>query len=199
MQCRIVWVIGVGVLTLGVMTGCNVIAAKTVSSASAEIVDEQTGSTLSVVAKPLVFARERTDVAAHARDYATIVALELDQSGKYAYNLLLYRWSTVDRRMSPPPEDNVGKLQILAEGRTIELAPLERLPIGLAKRKELHTPERGDIVTHAYAIDIATLKFIANSGVLSVRMPQETFDSPFALWEDGRKELQQFLLRVGAP
>jgi len=199
MQCRIVWIIGLGVLALGPLTACNVIAAKAVSGASDEIIDEQSGSTLSVVTKPLVFARERTDVAAHARDYATLVALELDQSGKYAYNLLLYRWSTVDRRMSPPPEDNTGKLQILAEGRTIELTPLERVPIGLAKRKELHTPEHGDVVTHAYAIDVATLKFIANSRVLSVRMPQETFDSPFSLWQDGRKELQGFLLRVGAP
>src|SRR5580704_1191423 len=73
-----------------------------------EILDEQSGNTLLVVTTPLVFARERTDVAAHARDYATLVAAEIDQSGKYSEYLLLYRWSTVDRRMSPPPDPQAG-------------------------------------------------------------------------------------------
>ena len=74
-----------------------------VESNSTEIFDEETGSTLLVVSKPLVFARDRSDVAAHARDYATLVAVEDDRSGQYTQYLLLYRWSTVDRRMSPPP------------------------------------------------------------------------------------------------
>src|ERR1700721_2863548 len=91
-----------------------------------EILDEQSGSTLSVVASPLVFARERTDVAAHARDYATLVAVEVDNSGKYSEYLLLYRWSTVDRRMSPPPDQSAGELKIFADGRAIDLQPLER-------------------------------------------------------------------------
>src|ERR1700674_4900727 len=69
-------------------------------SDSNEIFDEETASTLLVVSKPLVFARERSDVAAHSLDYATIVAVEDDRSGEYAQYLLLYRWSTVDRRMS---------------------------------------------------------------------------------------------------
>ena len=77
-------------------------------AASREILDEQSGTTLTVVAAPLVFARERTDVAAHARDYATLVAVEIDNSGKYRTYLLLYRWSTVDRRMSAPPDPSAG-------------------------------------------------------------------------------------------
>src|ERR1700738_2377816 len=127
---------------------------------SHEILDEQTGNTLLVVAKPLVFARERTDVAAHERDYATLVAVEIDQSGKYSEYLLLYRWSTVDRRMSPPPDLEAGELKILADGRIFDLTPLERVPIGLSQRRELHVPEHGDIVTHAYPIDVSTLRFI---------------------------------------
>ena len=182
---------------LTALTACTGLRPPAVSHD--EIVDEQSGSTLSVVAKPLVFARERTDVAAHARDYATLVAMEVDQSGKYVYYLLLYRWSTVDRRMTPPPDQNAGKLQILAEGRTIELAPLERVPIGLARRKELHAPDHGDVITRAYSIDLTTLRFISTSREITVKMPQESLELPFGLWEDGRKELKQFLLRVGAP
>src|SRR3977135_3182754 len=71
---------------------------------SHEVFDEPTAKPPLGGPKPLVFARERTDVAAHARDYATMVAVEIDQSGKYSVYLLLYRWSTGDRRRSPPPD-----------------------------------------------------------------------------------------------
>jgi hypothetical protein len=168
-------------------------------AASREILDEQSGNTLSVVASPLVFARERTDVAAHARDYATLVAVEVDHSGKYSEYLLLYRWSTVDRRMSPPPDPSTGELRIYADGRTIDLQPLEEVPVGLSRRRELHVPEHGDAVTHAYAIDAPTLRFIAASRAITVRMPQEPLDVPFGLWEDGRAALGQFVRGAIAP
>jgi len=164
-----------------------------------EIFDEQTGNTLLVVPKPLVFARERTDVAAHARDYATLVAVEIDQSGNSNEYLLLYRWSTVDRRMSPPPDLEAGELKILADGRVIDLKPLEEVPIGLSRRRELHLPEHGDVVTHAYRIDVPTLRYIATSREITVRMPQESLDTPFVIWEDGRSALGQFLDRSGSP
>jgi hypothetical protein len=162
---------------------------------SHEFLDERTGNTLLVVPKPLVFARERTDVAAHARDYATMVAVEIDQSGKYSVYLLLYRWSTVDRRMSPPPDPQAGELKILADGRVIDLMPMEQLPVGLSRPRELHLPEHGDVVARAYAVDEPTLRYIAESRDLVVRMPQESLDIPFTLWEDGRKALAQFLQR----
>src|ERR1700731_1502523 len=166
-------------LMLAALTSCTTRPSK----ASAEIFDEQTGSTLLVVSKPLVFARERSDVAAHSRDYATLVAVEDDRSGEYAQYLLLYRWSTVDRRMSPPPGADEGELKILADGRTIDLHPLERPPTSLARREALHVPEHGDLVYRAYRVDSAMLHYIADSRELTVRMPQEALDTPFTVWE----------------
>jgi hypothetical protein len=171
----------------------------TANSNSTEIFDEETGSTLLVVSKPLVFARDRSDVSAHARDYATLVAVEDDRSGQYTQYLLLYRWSTVDRRMSPPPGADEGELKILADGRTIDLHPLERPPTSLARREALHVPEHGDLVYRAYRVDSAMLHYIADSRELTVRMPQESLDTPFTVWEDGRGALTQFLERAVAP
>ena len=167
--------------------------------ASQEIFDEQSASTLSVVAKPLVFARERSDVAAHSRDYATLVAVEDDRSGETTHFLLLYRWSTVDRRMSPPPAPDAGQLWIQADGRVLELKPLEKMPISLEQRRPLHVPDHGDVTPHAYRVDLATLSYIATSREIIVRLPQEQLDSPFTLFEDGRPSLAQFLQRVGGP
>ena len=168
-------------------------------TASGEMFDEETATTELVVARPIVFARERTDVAAHSRDYATLVAVEVDRSGDYGEYLLLYRWSTVDRRMSPPPALDAGELKILADGRIIALKPLERLPVNFSQRRALHVPEHTDVVPRAYAVDVATLQFIATSHDITVRMPQEAFDAPFTLWEDGRNALLQFLKRAATP
>ncbi len=162
-----------------------------------EIFDERTGNTLSVVRRPLVFARERTDVAAHARDYATVVAIEVDRSGTYDSYLLLYRWSTVDRRVSPPPDRNAGLLRILADGRVLELSPLPELPVALANRSALLVPDHADVIARAYTIDPGTLHFLASSAQLALRMPQEALDQPFALWEDGRAALLEFTARPG--
>jgi len=185
-------------LALTALASCTILPHRPTSN-STEIFDEESGSTLLVVSKPLVLARDRSDVAAHCRDYATMVAVEDDQSGKYTQYLLLYRWSTVDRRMSPPPGPDEGQLKIFADGRTIDLKPLERQPTSLAQRRALHVPEHGDIVYRAYRVDSAMLHYIADSRELTVRMPQEALDTPFTVWEDGRGALAQFLQRAVAP
>jgi hypothetical protein len=173
--------------------------ASTPAPPAQEIFDEQTASTLTVVSKPLVFARERSDVEAHARDYATLVAAEIDTSGQYSEFLLLYRWSTVDRRMSAPPRPSEGALRILADGRVIDLQPMERLPISLKQNHALHVPAHGDIVPRAYGVDAELLRFIATSRELTLRMPQEQLNLPFALFEDGRGALANFVRSVNAP
>ena len=43
------------------------------------------------------------------------------------------------------------------------------------------------------------LHYIADSRELTVRMPQESLDTPFTVWEDGRGALTQFLERAVAP
>jgi hypothetical protein len=161
-----------------------------------EIFDEQSAMTLEVVSLPFIFARERSDVAAHARDYATLVATEIDHSGEYSDFLLLYRWSTVDRRMSAPPPAGAGALRILADGRAIDLQPLQKVPIGLTQSHSLYVPPHGDVVPRAYAVDAALLRYIAACRSLTLRMPQEELNTPFTLWQDGREALAQFLKSI---
>ena len=162
-----------------------------------EILDPDTGNTFFVATRPLVFARNRADVAAYTRDYVTLVAVAVNESGKYSEYLLLYRWSTVDRRMLPPSDPNAGELRILADGRTLDLHPLEQVPVSVASRAELREPNHGDAITHAYKIDLPTLRFLAASQTLAVRMPQEPLDTPFALWRDGRPDLKSFVAAQG--
>lgn len=189
---------------LGALAGCSMLHHSSAPTAAKppgphEIFDEQTAGTLTVVSKPLVFARSRSDVAAHAKDYATLVAIEEDYSGNFKQFLLLYRWSTVDKRMSPPPAADQGALRLLADARVVNLTPLAQLPVSLTKQRELLVPAHGEVVAHAYAVDAALLRFIASSRTISLRMPEEPLDTPFALYEDGRPALMQFVLHVTGP
>jgi hypothetical protein len=184
-----------GIAMLAAMLGA-LAACTSVPQRTGEYLDERSGNTVAVVTQPLIFARQRTDVAAYARDYATLVAVEGDNAGKFSQYLLLYRWSTVDRRMSPPPPPDAGELQIQAEGRVIVLKPVEPFPFDLSHREQLHLPESADPVVHAYVMDLATLRFIAGSRVLSVVMPQETLGTPFVMWRDGRAALSRFVQRA---
>ena len=186
-------VIAVYLATIVLLAACG----KSHAVRPREILDETTGNTVSVVSMPLVFARQRTDVAAYARDYATLVAAEIDQSGAYNDYFLLYRWSTVDRRMSPPPPPDAGALRILAEGRVFNLTPLDSMPTGLDHRRELYVPPHGDIVAYAYAVTADMLRYIAGSRTLSVQMPQEQLNEPFTLWQDGRAALLEFAHAAG--
>jgi hypothetical protein len=165
--------------------------------ADREILDEQTGNTLSVVSKPLVFARERTDLAAYARDYATLVAIELDHSGTFENYLLLYCWSTVDRRMLPKATEG-SALRLVGDGRQLDLKPLPSLPIAVGKHRQLFWPKHGAPVVSAFAVDQATLRYIAAARSLILRMPDETLDTPFRIWDDGRAALLSFLHATSA-
>ena len=181
------------ILALGALASCTTQSlGRHPRAGSQEFFDEQTASTLSVVDEPLIFARERSDAAAFARDYATVVAIEVDLSGTDVDYLLLYRWSTVDPRMSPPPGPDEGDMHLLADGRVIDLKPLARLPVSLARRRALHVPNHGKVMAYAYRVDLQTLRFIAGSRELRLRMPQEPLDLPFTLWGDGRRALARF-------
>jgi len=184
---------------LPVLALCALVTACAADRALAphELFDERSGNTVSVVARPLVFARSRTDVAAYARDYATLVAVELDHSGSVEHYLLLHRWSTVDARMSRPPDPAAGQLEILSSGRIVKLTPLAEPPIGLEHRRDLHLPPHGEVVTHAYRVDGEVLRFIARHRDATLELPQESFGEPFTLWEDGRGAWLEFLRRVG--
>jgi hypothetical protein len=160
------------------------------------LLNEHTAETLTVVAEPLLFARVRTVTTDAGHDYATLVAVEKDAAGKYTDVLLLYRWSIPSYSASTPAADTAGQLFIQADEHTIELRPLDQIPIDLSRRKELFVPEHVDVATHAYAIDLDTLRLIASSHDLTVRLSQEPGEVPFWLWKDGRPALTLFLKQL---
>jgi hypothetical protein len=164
-----------------------------------EVLDESSGVTLFVVQRPMVFARPRSDVAANVRDYVTLVAAEEDRSGKYTAWLIAHRWSTVDPRMERRPVPGQLVLHLIADDRELTLKPAEPAPAMLARGDLLLAPPVSGAQSAAYAVDEATLRYIATSTRLLLRVDEDTALPVYAVWNDGREALQALLLEVGSP
>lgn len=176
-------------LLLLLFSGCA-----STSTAPHEFLDETTGATLVIVQAPIVFARARTDVAANARDYATLVTVLEDRSGKYQLWLIAHRWSTVDPRYGGRPGEQEPQLKLLADDRTLNLDPTRPAPALLARRAQLFTPSGAQ--SSAYAVDADLLRYIASARLLSLQFLDDPSAPTYTLWHDERPAMQALVNQV---
>ena len=177
---------------LAMLSGCVSVPEPVVVN----LLDEQTGVSIRRVAEPIVLARDRREVAAHARDYLTLVAVEVNRAGRRDLALLVYRWSTIDRRMDAALDAAARDIVLVADGRDVWLRPRPGpLPAELRPRAELLKPDVSDVVAIAYEIDVATLQMLVEGADLAAAFRGPTAARPFRLWRDGRAALADFLQR----
>jgi hypothetical protein len=156
-----------------------------------DILDDRTGTTVSVVGAPIDLEHEANGASAH--DYLTLVAIQKDDGGKYTALLLLYRWAVYYGGAPFAPGAGSGELLIAVDGHSIDLQPLPRLPVGLPGPKDLFVPDKTESAMRAYVTDLETLRLISTSHELTVRLPNESPIGSFTLWHDGRAALGQFV------
>lgn len=157
-----------------------------------EYLDEQTAATVTVVREPIVFARERRDVAARQRDYVTVAAASVNRAGKITYVLVTYFWSTVDTRIG-------GELEL---PETIVLAADDRrieFRRGSAKSTEqgialpIHAPPNHKTDPVVFSTDLATLRYLGAARHLELRAGSDDTAPVYDLWDDQRDELTSFV------
>jgi len=155
-----------------------------------EYLDSVTAAMVSSVTAPLIFARAHPDVAANARQYATVVGASINRSGHYEYVLLVYIWSTVDARLGAGAHPG-ETLVLLADDRAMRLQrdgrSLKEVGIARPLLAPLHT--RGS--PRIYRTDRATLQFISTAHHLRMQLEGDQDARPFDVWKDGRRELGQ--------
>jgi hypothetical protein len=155
--------------------------------------DENTGATVTFVGAPLVFARERTELAANARDYVTLVATLIDRNGKLQYVLVGYVWSTVDIRLDDERPDERSPITITADDRRFALTPTERsahdVGLDLTPRPPPGPHRRGQL----YLTDLPTLRFLATARDLRLQVGTSDTAASYHIWRDGRDALSLFV------
>jgi hypothetical protein len=161
-----------------------------------EYVDEVTAVTITAPVDALIFARERMDLAANARDYITLTALEVNRAGKRSYFWFAYVWSTVDRRHTKQvlaPEDH---LVLLADGRPIPLrAPANALrDLGVAQ-PPTRAPAR-TAVPMLFPAQPDEIAYVAYARELRIEVVRATDNEPFLVWKDARDSLRELTERL---
>ena len=166
-------------------------ACANLPSSPRDLLDEHSGITVSVVGAPIELEREPNGVAAH--DFLTLVAIQKDDAGKHTALILLYRWAVYYGGAPFANGAGSGELLIDVDGHSIDLQPLPQLPVGLPGPKDLFVPDMSQSAMRAYVTDLETMRSIATSRELIVRLPKESPIGSFTLWHDGRSALGQFV------
>lgn len=159
--------------------------------------DPRTGVSLTVVDQPLVLARERRDVAVQARDYLTLVAAEINESGRRRLVWAVHQWSTIDSRATESRPTPGAPLLLIADGRDMRLIPLSEGPFSAyTGNPALLPPDDADVTTTLYPADTGMLDFIAASHDVAATFPESRLNLPYVLWRDGRPAIRRLLQQL---
>jgi hypothetical protein len=155
--------------------------------------DRSTGTTLRITGAPWILALEQPHLAAHARDYVALHAVEISNGGQRRYFLAALYWSTV-----PARNRHAGSrpgLRLLLDDRDISLRPaaqsLREAGIG---RWPMRLPGR-DALVILYAADAQLLRQLGHAGRLLARPEPDSGAAPdawFETWRDGRGPFRSF-------
>lgn len=158
-----------------------------------EYLDETSAATVTVASRGLVFARERPDLAVHARDYLTVVPIDVNRAGTHVQYFYCYVWSTIDKRRLPAGDDTPTQFELVADGRRIPLAPVTSPPrsLGLA---ETPVPPPSDSAHLLIAVTTReTLAFLADAGVVRAVEFRDGVGERYEPWSDGRADMAGLL------
>jgi hypothetical protein len=159
-----------------------------------EYLDPETAATISIVGKPLVFAHERPERAAHMRDYVTLAAAAVNRSGKTDYVLVAYDWTTFDEHgRSGEIHSATTALVVAADDRriTLNLAGHSAHDVGIGT--PVHPPPVGSPTPDIYRTDLATMRFIAAARHLAVLKQSDAAATAYTIWDDQRAALGVFV------
>ena len=147
-----------------------------------QYLDEKSAATVTVAQGSLVFARERPELAVHARDYLTLVPIDVNRMGTHVLYFYGFVWSTIDKRGSTPSGEGIAQFEIVADGRRIPLVPVRATPreLGLAE-PPVRAPS-GSAQLLIARTDRQTLAFLAAAGVIRAAELHDGVSEPYELW-----------------
>ena len=158
-----------------------------------EYLDEQTAATITVVGEPLVFAYPHRELAANARDYATLAAAAVNQAGKISYVLIVYFWSTVDPRLRTDAPPVIEPLVLQGDDRRIQLHLREHSAHEAGIGARVHAPPGDPGPPNVYGTDLATIRYLGAARHLVLLTASDNIPLTYELWEDRRAALRAFV------
>lgn len=161
-----------------------------------QYMDESTSASVTVAGRPLVFARERPEFAVNARDYLTLVPLEVDRGGSRALYFYGYAWSTIDKRSAGEVQREPMHFELVADGRPVPISSPADDPRHLGIARPPLQPPSANAVLLLTATTNDVLELVRGAGEIHVVTDEEGNAGHYDLWDDGRLALSAFLQEV---
>jgi hypothetical protein len=179
------------------MLCCLAMAGRVVAAAPASLLDRGTGATIQFSGKPWMLALDQPHLAAHARDYIALYALEINTAGQRRYHLAAFFWSTVPGRASFA--GNAPEMTLRVADREIRLSPLGRSPRDMGiSRWPMTAPGHGAVLA-IYEVDEPLLRAMSTDVPLKAHPetdPTLPADIWFDVWRSGRRAFADFCARA---
>ncbi|MEO6186888.1 MAG: hypothetical protein ABIP38_00275 [Steroidobacteraceae bacterium] len=176
------------------------IAVPTQAAAPHSVLDRGTGATIQTSAKPWIFALDQPQLAANARDYIALYAVEINIGGNRRHYLAGFFWSTVPGRQQFAGASPAISLQVDDRTEQLSAGNLRPRDVGIS-RWPLPLPGRGAVLA-VYEVDQAMLRQLGLATNLRVR-PETDATLPadiwFTSWREARSTFQAFAEQVLQP
>jgi len=169
------------------LTAC----ATTAEPAPRQYLDEHTAATVTVAADGLVFARARPEYAVNARDYLTVVPLDVNRGGTHLQYLYCYVWSTIDKPRGTG--ETPSTFELVADGRQIPLTPVTTPVRSLGFGEVPIDPPAHNALPLISVTNREVLQFLVRAQALSVVATRDGIAERYDLWADGRAAIDEFL------
>jgi hypothetical protein len=151
-----------------------------------EYLDEQTAATITVVAEPWIFSRERPSERLDDRDYLNVYAIDVNRMGDHRQYLAVLQSSPLRDgagRDAPPPT-----LQWRASGEDLTFAPSAEDARALGVAQPVAQSYTYESRWWYYPVDRPTLARIASSRDAQAALIAGEVHAPYVLWRDGSAE-----------
>lgn len=170
------------------------------AAAPRSVLDRSTGATIHLAAKPWVFELDQPHLAANARDYIALYAMEINIGGRRRQHLAAFFWSTVPGRQHFAGLAPGLRLQV--DDRELQLDSQGQSPRDFGVGQwPLKAPQRGALLV-VYAVDEALLRQLGTAHRLRLRpdgdatLPEDVW---FSEWRSARSEFRAFAQQVLQP
>jgi hypothetical protein len=131
--------------------------------------DPQTGVTITRSTKPLILYRDRSAVAAHARDYVYVGPVETNNMGRRRYFLWLGVWSTSESSSRASELDEFESIVIYADGEPLGLNVAGWNPAAIGVSGTVYVKPVASATDAFYAVTIDQIRVIAEATDVELR------------------------------
>lgn len=157
-----------------------------------EYLDQQTGVTIRTTAEPFVYAHAVPEIAANARDYLSLGAVEVDNMGTRKHYLVAVSWSTVDR-IGGGHAAVPDSLPLAVSGRELQLRPVSHDARSLGIGSAPFRPPSGMVGESWYLVTPADLRAFVAAPPAAITLPSDAGSASYLLWRSASSEFEEFV------